>query len=154
MTASDPIQSPARFGHGSAVLLLAAAYLVGCSDGRLATGRVSGSVTVDGEPLAAGKIVFKAEGTRMAIGRIEDGQILEVTTYQAGDGAPVGAQRIEIQPAIDENLAMKNPAAVAAQMRRSPVAMKYRRVQTSGLTAEIERGDNEVDLKLLSKPPR
>lgn len=90
----------------------------------------------------------------MAIGRIENGTIVEVTTYQTGDGVPVGTHRIAIQPPIDEDLAMKDPGAVAAQMRRSPVAMMYRRPQTSGLTAEIQRGENNIELELLSAPPQ
>jgi hypothetical protein len=128
------------------VIVIAAVALIGCSDGRLELAPVSGRVTVAGEPLAAGKIVFQPEAGRASFGRIEGGRILEVTTYAQGDGVPVGKQR------VDENVAMTNPVEYARIMKEGSIPSRYHQAATSGLTAEIMRGQaNELEFDIPRK---
>ncbi len=134
-------------------VLLVFVAVVGCSGrgDRSETAQVSGTVVVDGKPLPAGRIVFQSKVTRMAIGRIEDGNILDVRTYEENDGAPVGLQRVAIKPHVDESLGMNDPVKAAAQMRNSRVPMRFQSTKTSPLTAEIEQGENELKFELTSE---
>ncbi len=125
-------------------MMAGAVLLTGCSDGRLPLAAVTGEVTVGGDPLAAGRIVFQPESGRGAFGRVTNGQIVDVTTYISGDGVPVGRQRIAVQPEIDEGLMMKDPAAYAAMTRQSDIPARYRQASTSDLTAEILPGKENV----------
>jgi hypothetical protein len=134
------------------VIVIAAVALIGCSDGRLELAPVSGRVTVAGEPLAAGKIVFQPEAGRASFGRIEGGRILEVTTYAQGDGVPVGKQRDAVVPEVDENVAMTNPVEYARIMKEGSIPSRYHQAATSGLTAEIMRGQaNELEFDIPRK---
>lgn len=133
------------------VVTLAAA-LTGCSDGRLELAPVSGRVTAAGEPLAAGKIVFQPEAGRASFGRIEGGRILDVTTYAPGDGVPVGKQRVAVVPEVDEDVAMTNPVEYARIMKEGSIPTRYHQAATSGLTAEIKRGQaNELEFDIPRK---
>ena len=131
------------------LVMTAAAALIGCSDGRLELAPVSGRVTVAGEPLAAGKIVFQPEAGRASFGRIEGGRILDVTTYAPGDGVPVGKQRVAVVPEVDEDVAMTNPVEYARIMKEGSIPTRYHQAATSGLTAEITRGQaNELEFDI------
>lgn len=126
-------------------VLTAGAVLAGCSDGRLKVSRVSGTITVAGEPLPAGRIIFQPEAGRASFGRIEAGRILDVTTYVTGDGVPVGKQLIAVVPQIDEDVGMANPIEYARIMREASIPTRYHQAATSGLTAEIKPGEtNEL----------
>lgn len=131
-----------------AILLLASLTAAGCNrSDRAELAPVTGTVTYDGTPLPSGKIIFETAGARPAIGAIEDGQIVEVTTYELNDGAPVGSHKISIQSVAvagaggsgatptDFNT---DPAAYMATSSLIPA--KYGNPAKSGLTAEVEPG--------------
>src|SRR5262245_5688563 len=75
--------------------LAACVALAGCSD-RPKMAKVKGTVTLDGKPLPTGTITFEAKGKRPATGKVVNGEITEVTTYEVGDGAPVGEHRVAV----------------------------------------------------------
>jgi hypothetical protein len=129
---------------------VAAMSSVGCGDGRMPLGKVSGVVTVDGKPLSKGQIVFVTD-TRRAFGSIEDGKIVDVTTYQAGDGVSLGTHKVAIRPKVDESEMMSLPKGKSPFSLDGSVPVKYHKASTSGLIAEIKRGDNAVEFKLNSK---
>ena len=56
------------------------AVTAGCS-GQSGLASVSGTVTVDGKPLQHGAIIFEVEGNRPSYGRVEDGQIVDLSTF-------------------------------------------------------------------------
>ena len=120
------------------LIAIAIGLATGCSDGRLKLGEVAGTVTLDGKPLSSGKIVFQSDSARSAFGQIRNGEIVDVATYETGDGVPVGLQRIAIQPDIDESVMMKNPAEAAKMMKAAGIPQKFQQARTSGLTAEIK----------------
>lgn len=104
----------------SLVLLLAAAVvgLAGCGLGAAGTA-VTGSVTLDGEPLESGRIVFEPQGAgKMAIGTIAQG------TYQiAADQAPTpGTYLIRITA---ERPTGKNTAVVSRSLEDQAPAEQY-----------------------------
>src|SRR5205085_3181280 len=72
-----------------------AALAAGCSGGPK-LGQVSGTVTLDGKPLPKGTLTFETTGQRPATARVENGQIVEATTYKAGDGVPVGTHKVAV----------------------------------------------------------
>jgi hypothetical protein len=123
--------------------------VAGCSDGRLKLGKVEGTVSVGGKPLEAGKIIFQSDGARAAFGSIENGKIIDVTTYETGDGVPVGLQRYAIQPTTDEAIMMRDPAKAAKMMKEAGIPMKYQQAKTSGLRVEIKkRGVNTITVDI------
>jgi hypothetical protein len=131
--------------------------VAGCSD-RPRLGKVKGTVTFDGQPLAKGSIVFESPDARPATGTIVNGEIVEVTTYDPQDGVPVGPQKVAIS-AVEDAAASPAPAnpgeasqALDYMSGKSLIPAMYNDPSTSGLTAEIKPGENTVEFKLVSKP--
>lgn len=144
--------------HALRILAAAACALAaGCSD-RPTLAPVKGRVTLDGKPLAAGSITFEVKGARPATGRIVNGDIVEVTTYDPGDGAPVGQHKVSITANEDPAAAVvANPGDAKApkgdyMVGRSVIPGRYSDPNTSGLTAEVKKGENTVEFKLTSAP--
>jgi len=129
------------------LMLLAAALLpLGCNNNNASVGSVSGTVSYDGQPLKSGEITFLPAQGRPGYGKVVDGQIQEVTTESAGDGAPVGTNRITIT-AREESTAVAQPGQMAAP-GRSLIPERYGDAEKSGLTADIKAGTNELKLDL------
>jgi hypothetical protein len=140
-----------------ALAAVIAACVSGCSSGP-ALGDVKGTVTLDGKPLAKGSIRFETTGARPATAQIENGQIIEATTYQPGDGVPVGTHKIAIFANADASSAVvpdpgkAGPTPGANYMSgKSLIPEHYSDPEKSGLTAEIKRGENIVEFKLASQ---
>lgn len=123
---------------------LAVIGLTGCGGGqsvRPPLGKVTGTVTYNDKPLADGTITILPEKGRPASGRIKDGKIVDVTTYdQTGDGAPLGTHPVAIR-------AVENAADMYAKPKLL-IPAKYGDTKTSGLSAEIKSGENTLDFKL------
>jgi hypothetical protein len=121
-------------------------------------GLVKGTVTLDGKPLAKGSITFETTDARPATGTIVAGEIVEVTTYDPGDGAPVGQHKVAIAATEDAASAVvANPgeakqSATDYMAGKSLIPAMYNDPSASGLTAEIKPGQNTVEFKLVSKP--
>jgi hypothetical protein len=123
-------------------------------------GSVSGTVTYKGEPINNGTIVFEVPGARPATGKIVDGQITEVTTLEKGDGVPVGMAKISVTASdASEGSAEPTPGSTdpGAQTdlsnymgmgAESIIPSRYNDPASSGLSWEIEKGDNTVTLDL------
>lgn len=145
--------------------LLIGVAAVGCNrPERVPLGKVSGSVSLDGQPISDGTIILEVPGNRSAYGKIVNGQITEVTTYDVGDGAPVGQAKIAIfatsaaasaeSPAAD---APADPGTLAPLNRaymssgNSLLPAKFNNPATSGLEAPIAAGDNQLKLEINSR---
>jgi hypothetical protein len=139
-----------------AIPALAAALAAGCSGGPT-LGKVTGTVTLDDKALPKGTITFETAGQRPATARVENGQIVEATTYKAGDGVPVGSHTLSISAFDDAASAVaddpgKGKAPGSNYMTgKSLVPARYNDPSTSGLTAVIKPGSNPLELKLTSK---
>lgn len=138
--------------------MLCAPILFGCSGG-LKLAPVEGTVTLDGVPLAKGTITFESTGNRPAIARIENGKIVEATTYTTGDGVPVGEHTVAISAtedaasAVTDNPGMSKSPGANYMVGKSLIPAAYNNPSTSGLTATIQPGGNTVEFKLVSKGP-
>jgi len=137
--------------------------LAGCGGEPLGT--VTGTATLDGEPIANGSIVFEVPGARSASGKIVDGQIVEVMTFEANDGVPVGEAKIAVRvteaPAGGEDEADAPVAANPGESVQSDnymgmndvslISPHYNDPAESGLTCTIVKGENVVTIELTSE---
>jgi hypothetical protein len=129
----------------------------GCSD-RPKMAEVKGTVTLDGKPLPAGTVTFEMKGERPATAKIVNGKITEVTTFDPGDGVPVGQHRVAIAASEDTAALAANPGDPTPKgnymVGKSLIPAAYNNPDTSGLTAEIKPGENTVEFKLFSSGPK
>ena len=113
---------------------------------QLETAPVRGMVTLDGQPLPSGYVVVPTTHGRMASGKIQPDGTFVLTTYHDGDGAQVGTHAVivnELPP--DEFSPDKHP--------RVPIPDRYTSAGTSGLTVEVNAGeDNYLGISLTTKP--
>jgi len=143
-------------------LLLVVSVGCGRSD-RPPLGKVSGTVSHNGQPIKSGSMVFEVAGARPAHARIVDGKITEVTTYDPNDGVPVGLARIAVfatesggapASAIPTTPATSDPGSYAPGANymgaetKPLIPTKYNDPSTSGLTWQVEEGENDLALDL------
>lgn len=88
---------------------------------------VSGTVTVDGKPLAGGAITVAPEKGRAAGGRIGPDGRFELSSWQPGDGVAPGTHRVEV-------IATK---PLPGNRRQWLVPKKVRSLATSPLRLEV-----------------
>lgn len=124
--------------------------LTGCFGGsdQLETAEVHGKVTYKGEPLTMGSVTFIPEGPgKAAAGEIQEDGTYTLTTYSRGDGATIGKHGVMV---ISERDTSELPAESAeANVDLSLIPEKYSMSpKTSGLTAEVKAGDNEINFDL------
>lgn len=116
--------------------------LAGCGQGLV---DVSGQVMLDGEPLTTGTVVFTADDKPMAVGDIgEDGRY----SLQTGGepGVLPGDYRVSVsayrtRPAVD---------GTGEPIPELLTPAKYNNAATSGLTATVGGGNDEINLDLSS----
>jgi hypothetical protein len=143
---------PWALGVRAAWTLLIAATAIGCGDGKIARHPVKGKVTVGGKPATMVRVVFTpVEGAPpelMAVrpfGVTDDQGCFELTTFERGDGAPVGEYMVAVrgrEPAIPGER-LRADAAAKAQ-KQSIVPDQFGFPDKSGLTASIKAGLNEL----------
>ncbi len=123
------------------LLLVVGVGIPGCgkrSDLAIATGKV----TFKGKPLKTGHIVMEPATGRSARGRIVDGEIVDLHTYENGDGVRIGTHQVSITAFVREPKGM--------EIVPSAIPERYRDPSSSGLTATIEAGKtNELLFELV-----
>ena len=127
-----------------AAVVLVNMLLVGCSgkSHELEVAPVKGSVLLDGKPLSSGVVLVMAAEGRMARGVLQEDGTFELTTYDKGDGAPVGTHPVMIKPmGVDEG--DKSPP--------SKIPFRYHN-RTSKLKITVVAGEtNSPVIKLTTK---
>ena len=142
-----------RFLAGIGILLIA-----GCGNSdRALTSSVTGTVTLNGKPVSKGQIVFETTGARPANGRIANGRIVEMTTYEPNDGAPVGNHHVAVFVTTDGASAVTASPGEAGKFDpnymggTSLIPRQYNDPYSSGLTAEVKPdGRNNFSFELRS----
>ena len=123
--------------------------LTGC--GGLYDASVSGTVTLDGNPLPRGTVAFNPENPGPAsYGQIDDSGHYTVMTGRE-EGIPSGQYLLTVVaneiPQVEGKDGGPPPAG-------KPITPRwYRSPTTSGLSFTIESGSNTIDLPLTSDPP-
>jgi hypothetical protein len=147
-------------GLGLACLLVA-----GCNQGdQIAP--VHGRITYNGKPVTVGKIYFFPEHGRPSAGAIAEDGTYSLTWIKPGDGALVGAHKVAIfSTTVGPGSMVDPPKSVEEEIANSKkgasggkwlvagkvdflVPKKYSRKETSPLTANVEKKDNEINFNI------
>jgi hypothetical protein len=139
--------------------VLAAGVGCGCGSRPPELAAVEGVVSLDGRPLRRGTVTFEMPGRRPASARIENGRIVEATTYRPGDGVPIGEHRVAVTAREEAAVAAPPHPGAATSLPAQAMAgsllvpARYTDPGTSGLTVTIAHGRNEIALPLTTTPP-
>lgn len=128
-------------------VICAAAFLVGCQDdGHLELAPVTGMVTMDGEPLTQGAVIFTPERGQLAHGEIASDGSFSLSTYGENDGATLGKHQVAI-------VVLEGEDEFESEVpRKWLIPRRYGAGATSGLTFEVKSGEtNEAKFNLSSK---
>lgn len=120
----------------------------GCGSGKLDVAPVKGKVTHNKKPLQFGSVVFQSEKGLPATGQIQPDGTYTLTTYASGDGAVVGSHKVQITCTDTQKPGFTPPAGQELPVGKSLIPTKYNQADTSGLTAEVKSGPNQIDFDL------
>jgi len=124
------------------VLLVAGALVVaaavGCGDARPKRVPVSGQVLIDGKPLTFGFIRLLPKDGRPATGTIGPDGRFALTTFEPGDGAPLGTHPVTIF-ALEQ---------LSSTRQKWHAPKKYVDPRTSGLTATVDEPTDSLRIEL------
>lgn len=136
--------------------------LCGCGSGsdQPELGQVTGTITMDGEPLAATVVVFSPDNGRPARGKTDAEGKYELTYIGETRGAKVGHHRVEIAPneegedesEIEAANAGEDVSTPTAPVKPAKVKVPARYNTDSVLEADVKAGENVFDFKLESQP--
>lgn len=141
--------------HASFFFVTACLGLVAGCGGSGPTGTVSGTVTLNGSPIAAQVTFMNNEATASAVSDSATGQYSLV--YGESNRIPLGTYNIAITaaPGSDEitdqdyEAMMEGDGASGTDSSaQSGIPTKFQRSSTSGLEFTVSEGDNSFDIKL------
>jgi carboxypeptidase family protein len=148
------------------VLVTVGIVLTGCSNSsRPPTYPVTGTVTLQGKPVAGAAITFVPTGEEgEAASAITDSEgKYALTTWQAGDGARPGEYRVKVskqeQQTVDpakmvKNLSIEEEQKIYVENKKPPppakrlIPSKFENEQTSGLIHKVEKKPTTFDIKI------
>ncbi len=132
-----------RFGWFA---LLFGVVILGCGGGRSDLGRVSGMVTLDGQPLPNATVIFQPDAAGPASYGLTDSQGLYTMMYDHSTrGAVIGPHTVRITTFQEGDSDAEPPIPAAPEK----LPAKFNR--TSELREEIRAGNNEIDFALVSQ---
>ncbi|WP_148618899.1 carboxypeptidase-like regulatory domain-containing protein [Mariniblastus fucicola] len=143
-----------------AICFLLVSLQPGCSDGEEARLPVSGTVTLDGQPLADAKVTLMPKDNRRVANAITDetGRFDSATTFSSGDGALIGEHYVAITPKTPPPMPgdeVSSPGGAEPGKKGkyvAPIPAKYGKPKESGLEVEVARGsDNDFVFELESR---
>lgn len=144
-----------RWVRGALVLFLLTVSIPACDSKpkRYACHKVSGQVLYNGQPLAGATITFFPLDEKLTRARplaeTDSQGNFELSTYLAKDGAPAGDYRVGVM--LTE---MTSPDPGENRDNFKPlIPVKYQKPETSGLTATVAEGTNQIQPFRLEGPP-
>jgi hypothetical protein len=120
--------------RAAVAVLVLAVVMTGCSR-RFPMAEVSGKVTLDGKPLSDATVMFVPEKGFAAAGTLQPDGNFRLISGRPGNGAVIGSHKVAVMPA--------NPLD-------TPISMKFRSAETSGLSVEVKAGKNSFEFDLTS----
>jgi hypothetical protein len=124
----------------------------GCSPSAPAVVKVSGTVTLQGAPVAAGIVIFQSEdGLQNVMGDLKQGKF-ELKTFDAA-GIKPGKYKVAIKPPPPnyETPPLADAAINDPRPQDTTIPRKYYAVETSGLSEEV-KADKPNEFKLELQP--
>ncbi|MFH1267628.1 MAG: carboxypeptidase regulatory-like domain-containing protein [Planctomycetota bacterium] len=124
--------------------LCVSSLAAGCADGGPKLGQVSGTVTLDGQPLAPAKVEFQPQeaGGSPSYGTTDESGRYELTFSLDRPGAMIGKHLVRIT--TYRQLSSQDPGGPGELPERVPP--KYN--ANSELIREVESGHNSFDFQL------
>lgn len=114
---------------------------------------VSGVISYNDKPLPFGSILFQPEKGQMAVGEIQSDGSFTLSSYGPNDGAVPGSHRVSVNCYEGQRPGTKQPEGGEVSMGKLLIPLKYTRLGTSGLSAEIKDApDQSVEIKLEGPP--
>jgi len=132
------------------VCLLAVAAIAGCGEPGRGGLRVAGSVTLDGQPMPAGSVVFVPTGKgHKAAGEIVAGEFV----IDESDGPIPGQYRVEVYASESSDVPLDDPLAYARSAPHvpppNPVAARFNTQSTLRETVAAD-GENSFSFQVES----
>lgn len=146
--------------NGLLAIALAAPILTlsgcGAASDRPELGLVTGTVTMDGQPLCNIVVLFSPDNGRPARGKTNSQGKYELTYIGHTPGCKVGHNRVEIAPNEEgeqDSEDSRDTESGGAAQRPKPGKLRIpaRYNSKSELEADVQPGENEFDFKLESK---
>jgi len=149
------LRTPTTLRFACLLLVFWSAMLLGCGPSRPATAPVSGTVLLDGEPLADAAVTFTpTAGGRPAYGATDADGHFRLSTFSEGDGAILGEHiatiyKEEADDAIlDEGNLAGEPADPSPAMPELLVPAQYTRVETCPLRFNVTNDTAPIEIAL------
>jgi Domain of unknown function (DUF6795) len=118
--------------------------LSGCGPKYPETFPVTGTVTLDGKPVAGAAVVFTPEEGQQATGTTDDSGRFELSTFQLADGALPGTHRVTVAKTTTDPDDEEKVVFIIPQ--------KYGNLQTSELTCDVQQEMGPVPFDLQPEP--
>lgn len=150
------------YHRGLLAMFLGIACVLGCNSdasqkvpGRSVTVKASGNVTLNGKPVEGAIVMFNSEQLNLtAYGKSDSSGHFQLTTYESGDGAPVGHYRVVIKK-VEHAVTGESDHPALPPMTELSLGLpeKYAQWETSGLNAVVvEGGENSYSFDLSESP--
>lgn len=140
----------------AAVWLTAALVVATAGSGCKRTPRVvkvSGTVFYNDKPLPFGSIMFQSDKGQPAFGMIGSDGSFTLSSYGADDGAVPGRHLVSVTCYEGQRPGQAKPDGGEVSMGRLLIPLKYTRLGSSGLTAEVKDApEQSVEFRLTGPP--
>ena len=146
---------PARYVACSLLLLLVTLPACGPRGPHMVP--VSGTVTMDGKPVAEAAVMFIPQFPgRPGVGRTDAAGKFQLTTVKANDGVLAGKYKVtvtlqKVTGFVADKDGLSGGVAPEGIREEWIVPQRYSNPETSGLTAEVREGMQPVTLALTAK---
>ena len=140
-----------RFTAVWSACCLLSVVLLGCGGGGKEigpTGEVEGTVTLEGEPLSEGSVVFYNKST----GNTGGAELGSGGKFMCAVPVPVGTYQVSFLPSVD--LAPGDQEADKQAVENDTIHDLYRSGETSEIAAEVKEGPNTLTFDLKKAGPR
>ena len=131
------------------------AGLSGCGSGsdQPELGLVTGTVTLDGNPLSGVAVTFVPDEGRPAMGKTDDAGKYELTYIRDTPGCKVGHNKVQIgnTEESEDEAEQEGDDYVQKPTKSGPATIPARYNTQTELQAEVKPGENTFDFSLTSK---
>jgi len=135
------VKAPTRWRSAAVLLTIA---LGSCGPARPDLGTVTGTVTLNKQPLAGAGIVFQPSGGRPSYGMTNDAGQYTLEYAQDVPGALIGRHTVIIRTRFDGDY--------PGDPKATPEKLPKRYHDETELSAEVKAGENIFDFDLTSSP--